>query len=64
VSWVFEVRYSSAGRDGVITVDDSGKPFRIAGGGHPSVFAASHDASTLIEDDAQRDALARGEPLC
>jgi hypothetical protein len=63
-SWVFEVRYSAAGRDGVVTVDDSGKPFRIAGGGHPSVFAASHDGNTLIEDDAQTVALAGGDALC
>ena len=33
VSWVFEVRYSAAGRDGVLTVDDAGNRSgsRVAG---------------------------------
>jgi hypothetical protein len=64
VSWVFEVRYSSAGREGVLTVDDSGKPFRIAGGGNPSVFSTSSDPSRLAEDDTERDTLARDGTLC
>ena len=64
VSWVFEVRYSAAGRDGVVTVDDAGKPFRIAGGGNPSVFSTSSDPRTLTRDDPLRDAVAHGQPLC
>jgi hypothetical protein len=64
VSWVFEVRYSAAGRDGVLTVDDSGQPFRITGGGSPSVFSTSSDPTTLTQDDVRRDALVSGQPLC
>ena len=52
VSWVFEVRYSSAGRDGVVTVDDNGKPFRVAGGGARRSSRRGPDPTRLTEDAA------------
>lgn len=64
VAYVFEVRYSSAGRDGVVTVDDAGRPFRLAGGGSPAVFATVGDPTRLTRDDDASEALSRGGPLC
>lgn len=64
ISYVFEVHYSSAGRDGSIRVDDEGTPFRIAGGGAPAVFSTLRDPLALTPDEPVQEDLSRGGYLC
>jgi len=67
VSWVIEVRYTSDGRDGVLTItDEDGKPFQLAGGGDPLVFSVwgPTDPSKLTRDDDYRLRLRQENHLC
>jgi hypothetical protein len=64
VQWVLEVSYTSAGKDGVLRIDNRGKPFVVTALGN-AVGYQYYDGPTGLERSPDLDRQAqRGEPMC
>jgi hypothetical protein len=64
VQWVLEVSYTSAGKDGVLRIDDHGKPFVITALDN-AVGYQYYEGLTGLERSPDLDRLAqRSEPVC
>ena len=64
VQWVLEVSYTSAGKDGVLQIDDHGKPFVVTALDN-AVGYQYYDGPTGLQRSPDLDRLAqRGEPIC
>lgn len=57
VQWVVEVRYSALGKDGVVQIDNAGKPFVITSIAHTQSFVYAFDGKPLARTP-DRDASA------
>jgi hypothetical protein len=65
VSWVIDMKYSSRGKDGVLTVMSvDGKPFQLAGGGSPVIYSTIAVGDRLARDDDAASVLSREGVLC
>ena len=64
VQWVLEVSYTSAGKDGVLRIDNHGKPFVVTALDN-AVGYQYYDGLTGLQRSPDLDRLAqRGEPIC
>jgi hypothetical protein len=64
VQWVLEVSYTSAGKDGLLRINDHGKPFVVTALEN-AVGYQYYDGLTGLERSRDLDRLAqRGEPVC
>jgi hypothetical protein len=64
VEWVLEVSYTSAGKDGILRIDDHGKPFRLTALDNAVGYLYAGGPAGL-ERDPDLDRLAReGELVC
>jgi len=64
VDWVLEIVYSSSARDGVLTVDDGGRPFTLSTASNAVLYEASADGSGLHRAPAQIGDPDVTRPLC
>jgi hypothetical protein len=64
VEWVLEVSYTSAGKDGILRIDDHGRPFVLTALDNAVGYMYAGGRAGL-ERDPELDLLARqGEPVC
>jgi hypothetical protein len=64
-SWLLEIDYSAAGKNGVREIREADdNPLLLAGGGDPVVFSTFSGMPGLTRDDATRESLREGNPLC
>ncbi|MBB5868001.1 hypothetical protein F4553_001380 [Allocatelliglobosispora scoriae] len=67
VKWVLDVAYSSARGEGVLTVDDKGKPFALTTVDAADAWVSTTDADLVpkpLERDASRDRGGEVRPVC
>jgi hypothetical protein len=62
VSWVVEIAYSSADRDGVFVIDDDGKPFVLTSRSRAQAYESLDSGPLVRAPDRDREGLAGSVP--